>query len=69
MIGLDDSPDVLVMRICSGDAVIMDRESRWAWHSVPKILPETCPEYLVDWPTDGWMGRKRVNLNVRQMWD
>lgn len=57
------------MRIHSGDVVIMDRESRWAWHSVPKILGETCPEWLADWPADGWMGRKRVNLNIRQMWD
>ncbi|KAL0638807.1 hypothetical protein Q9L58_002235 [Maublancomyces gigas] len=69
VIGLDDSSEVLVMRIRSGDAVIMDRESRWAWHSVPKILAETCPGWLADWPADGWMGRKRVNLNVRQMWD
>lgn len=61
------------MRIQSGDAVIMDGESRWAWHSVPKIVAGSCPEWLVGWPQEeegvGWMGRKRVNLNVRQMWD
>lgn len=57
------------MRIRSGDAVVMDCESRWAWHSVPKILKGSCPEWLVNWPREGWMGGKRVNLNVRQMWD
>ncbi|KAJ4335859.1 hypothetical protein N0V87_005841 [Didymella glomerata] len=44
------------------------------------IVKGTCPEYLSDWPGNrdvkgefeawrGWMAGKRVNLNVRQMWD
>ncbi|KAF4543226.1 Alkylated DNA repair protein [Lasiodiplodia theobromae] len=47
------------------------------------IIPETCPEWLQDWPASsqnldadeayqqwkGWMRTKRVNLNVRQMWE
>ncbi|KAM5357802.1 hypothetical protein ACJZ2D_015892 [Fusarium nematophilum] len=49
-----------------------------AWHGVPKVLKETCPSYLEDWPARddgefdkwrGWMKNKRINLNVRQMKD
>lgn len=62
----------------------MSGESRFAWHGVPQIVKGTCPEYLEEWPAErdgdvgvrgefaewrGWMGGKRVNLNVRQMWD
>lgn len=66
------------IKLRSGDALLMSGESRYAWHGVPKVLPETCPEWLQDWPAvgkneerfaayKGWMKRKRVNLNVRQM--
>ncbi|KAL7268645.1 hypothetical protein RUND412_008722 [Rhizina undulata] len=73
----ETEPEVLILRIRSGDAILMDRESRWAWHSVPKIVAGSCPGWLEDWPADGdgkgrwkgWMKGKRVNLNVRQMWD
>lgn len=70
---------MLTLRLRSGSAVYMSGESRFAWHGVPQIVPETCPEYLADWPGGtsdgqfnewkGWMRGKRVNLNVRQMWD
>jgi DNA alkylation damage repair protein AlkB len=72
-----DSTDHVVVRLRSGDAVFMSKETRFAWHGVPKILPDTCPEYLSSWPAEagkyeewrGWMRNKRVNLNVRQMFD
>ncbi|KAF2269697.1 hypothetical protein CC78DRAFT_508257 [Lojkania enalia] len=69
---------VLTIRLKSGSAVYMSGPSRFAWHGVPQIVPGTCPEYLRDWPAGadgqfeewrGWMDGKRVNLNVRQMWD
>ncbi|KIW04261.1 alkylated DNA repair protein AlkB [Verruconis gallopava] len=66
---------MVAMRLRSGDAVYMDGASRYAWHGVPQIIPNTCPEWLRDWPGDqfqawrGWMASKRVNLNVRQIWD
>lgn len=72
---------IVTLRLRSGSAVYMSGESRFAWHGVPQIVGGTCPEYLIDWParTDGqislyeewrgWMRNKRVNLNVRQMWD
>ncbi|KAK4135025.1 hypothetical protein BT67DRAFT_462002 [Trichocladium antarcticum] len=67
----------LLLRLRSGDAVYMTEESRFAWHGVPRVLKGTCPGYLEDWPAEdgkyegwrGWMGNKRVNLNVRQMRD
>ncbi|RPB13654.1 hypothetical protein P167DRAFT_558337 [Morchella conica CCBAS932] len=66
---------VLVLRVHSGDVVVMGGASRWAWHSVPRVVAGSCPGYVAGWPGAGmgewagWMGGKRVNLNVRQMWD
>lgn len=71
------------MKIRSGDALLMGGESRWAWHSVPKILHTasgTNGDTIEGWPDtvdctagseiwSGWMKNRRVNLNVRQMWD
>lgn len=71
----DDGEGCEVIRLRSGDAVYMAGRSRFAWHGVPKVLPSTCPSWLQDWPGPdyeywrGWMGGKRVNLNVRQMND
>lgn len=79
--------NVLAVRLRSGDAVYMSGPSRFAWHGVPQIIPETCPELLQGWPAPstgspgvdsnenaydqwgGWMRTKRINLNVRQMWE
>lgn len=75
-------PPFAVIRLRSGDAVYMSEEARSAWHGVPKVLANTCPTYLQDWPVDteeqsggsspfetwrGWMKNKRINLNIRQM--
>ncbi|KAH7028022.1 uncharacterized protein B0I36DRAFT_247570 [Microdochium trichocladiopsis] len=65
----------LLLRLRSGDAIYMTKESRYAWHGVPKVLKDTCPDFLADWPAEGdrfqewrgWMKNKRINLNVRQM--
>ena len=80
----EEEERILVMRIKSGDVLLMGGESRWAWHSVPKIMPTdlgTSGDALEEWPGSedsgsginklwsGWMKNRRVNLNVRQMWD
>ncbi|OTA80856.1 hypothetical protein M434DRAFT_85951 [Hypoxylon sp. CO27-5] len=65
----------LLLRLRSGDAIYMTQESRYAWHGVPKVLKDTCPDFIADWPAEdgkfgewkGWMRNKRINLNVRQM--
>ena len=67
--------DYLLLRVRSGDAIYMTEEARIAWHGVPKVLKDTCPSYLEDWPAEdgkyedwrGWMKNKRLNLNIRQM--
>lgn len=80
IIGNEDGSQTTAIRLRSGDAVLMSGASRFAWHAVPRILPDTCPTWLRDWPaTDGhrpeyekwrgWMEKKRINLNVRQMTD
>jgi alkylated DNA repair protein alkB family protein 1 len=70
-----------VLRLKSGDAVYMSGASRFAWHGVPLIIPDTCPNELRSWPASpdvdrtgdtfehwrDWLSTKRVNLNVRQM--
>jgi len=71
--------EYLILRLRSGDAIYMTKESRFAWHGVPKVLKGTCPDYLEDWPAEaedgkyeewrGWMKNKRININVRQMRD
>lgn len=72
---------IVTLRLRSGSAVYMSGASRFAWHGVPQIVKGTCPDYLAHWPAGsgdeegqyeewrGWMAGKRVNLNVRQMWD
>jgi DNA alkylation damage repair protein AlkB len=65
----------VAIRLRSGDAVLMNGKSRYAWHGVPQIVKGTCPEWLKDWPGEqypewkGWMEGKRINLNVRQMFE
>ncbi|RKF54640.1 Alpha-ketoglutarate-dependent dioxygenase abh1 [Golovinomyces cichoracearum] len=64
-----------VLLLHSGDVLYMTQESRFAWHGVPMILENTCPEYLKNWPGDefptwkDWIKKKRINLNVRQILD
>ena len=77
MIADQNSSHLAVLRLRSGDAVLMTGESRFAWHGVPKVLAGTCPRSLQSWPQtsqsgkfgywSGWLGTKRINLNVRQM--
>lgn len=77
VIGNQDASDGLVIRLRSGDGVFMAEDTRFAWHGVPRILPDTCPSALESWPAEsdqfedwrGWMNNKRINLNVRQMND
>ncbi|KAL7800897.1 hypothetical protein V8C43DRAFT_179575 [Trichoderma afarasin] len=72
----EEKKKYLLLRLRSGDAIYMTKESRYAWHGVPKVMKGTCPDYLANWPAGedgeyeqwkGWMENKRINLNVRQM--
>ena len=46
----DKYPKPLIVRLRSGDAIYMFGEARFAWHGVPRIIPNTCPEWLRSWP-------------------
>ena len=92
LVGIEDGVKsiYLAVRLRSGDAVYMSGASRFAWHGIPRIIPDSCPSWLAAWPAvpalpatadqrgpsiDGyegwrdWMVSKRINLNVRQMFD
>ena len=45
-----ETEESFVVRLRSGDAVFMTGPARFAWHGVPQILPNTCPEWLRPWP-------------------
>lgn len=65
----------VTVRLRSGDVVYMSGPTRYAWHGVPQIVAGTCPDWLKEWPAPeyeawrGWMANKRINLNVRQMYE
>ena len=76
----DDASQAVAIQLHSGDAVVMTGEARYAWHAVPKVIPDTSPKYLADWPAtpasqgkyneyEGYMINKRINLNIRQMFE
>lgn len=77
VVGNQDGTDATTIRLRSGDALYMTGKSRFAWHGVAQILPNTCPHWLGEWPAvsnepqfnywRGWMYNKRINVNVRQM--
>ena len=53
-VGLDseesEEPKYVVIRLHSGDAVVMSGLARFAWHGVPQVIQNTCPGSLRDWP-------------------
>jgi hypothetical protein len=72
--------DIVVLRVRSGDVVQMAGETRWAWHAMPKVIAQTCPPWLEDWPVKsgtpeafekwrGYMKGKRLNISCRQVWE
>ena len=46
----DPNPRSIALRLHSGDAVYMSGGARFAWHGVPQIIPDTCPQWLRSWP-------------------
>lgn len=78
IVGNHDGTKTATIRLRSGDALYMTASSRYAWHGVPQIIPDTCPNWLAQWPAinkndidynnwRSWMYNKRINVNVRQM--
>lgn len=72
MPGVESSQQSHVMKLSSGDVVVMKDDARYFWHGVPKIVPGTSPSYLQNCPPGhpGWenyMDNRRLNINIRQM--
>ncbi|KAI9835880.1 MAG: hypothetical protein M1819_001778 [Sarea resinae] len=58
----------LTMRLRSGDAVYMSGQARFAWHGVPKIIANTCPDWLRDWPAPSREERGPSEGDVFEPW-
>jgi hypothetical protein len=69
---LEEYYDYHLIKLHSGDLLVMKDDARYAWHGVRKIIPDTCPDYLRDCFPDrpqwkDFMASRRININVRQM--
>lgn len=58
----DAETKTITLRIRSGDVLVLDGEARWAWHAMPKVLPNTCPDFMRDWPV-GSSGDVEIDLH------
>lgn len=72
--GPDRSTKPHAMFLRSGDFVIMSGACRKSFHGVPRILEDTCPEFLRsssnndEWELFGeFIEQARINVNVRQV--
>ncbi len=74
----NEIPCALYLR--SGDVLVMSKESRWALHAVARVIPETCPQSLLDaleknetcekdelQLIEDYIKCNRLNFNVRQV--
>jgi len=64
----DTAPDALFVR--SGDIIIMEGESRAAFHGVPRIIENSLPTHLQNEedPVLSFMHDLRINMNVRHVY-
>lgn len=81
----DDAPRTLAIKVKSGTCIHLENDARWAWHSMARCIPGTCPPYLAEWPVGtpgatpaeekmykkwkGYIATKRINVSCRQVWD
>lgn len=66
----NDVPEPILLE--SGDVVVLSGEARRAFHGVPRVFEGTCPQLLADshmltLKQRQFIARKRINLNVRQV--
>jgi alkylated DNA repair dioxygenase AlkB len=57
-----------VIRVRSGDVVVMAGPTRWCWHAMPKVLAGSCPEFLRDWPLKPGMNPKGAEAKAYKVW-
>ena len=64
-VAMNAEPHRLAIRLRSGDAVYMSGPSRYAWHAVPQIIPDTCPDWLKTWPASLEMPDSRGHASAQ----
>ena len=71
IVGLDsvkgEEPKCAVVRLHSGDAVVMSGPARFAWHGVPQVIRNSCPVSLGDWPAAA--GDKSINRVGKDLYE
>ena len=73
IVGLDPDenvkPEYVIVRLHSGDAIVMSGPARFAWHGVPQVIRNTCPASLCDWPAGANNGSTdRTGENPYEPW-
>lgn len=72
IVGLDseegEEPKWVVLRLHSGDAVVMSGTARFAWHGVPQVIRNSCPTSLGDWPAVAHESTIRVGKDPYEDW-
>ena len=59
----------LVLRLRSGDVVYMSDVVRYAWHGVPLVTPDTCPDELSRWPATSDLQRADKHSDTPDAWE
>lgn len=69
LLGTEDRAEKpIALHLKSGDLVIMSKGSRRSFHGVPRVIEETCPDYLDDGGILGdYIKHTRINVNIRQV--
>ena len=52
----------------SGDLIILSGESRLNYHSLPRVISNTCPLQFQDTKVQEYMSETRINVNIRQVY-
>lgn len=51
----------------SGDVIILSGESRLNFHSLPRVIANTCPLRFAEAELQEYMSDTRINVNIRQV--
>lgn len=67
----ETAPMAILIR--SGDVIMMHGETRYAFHSVPRMIENTTPDFILNNNDDEWKDEQeyitgaRINMNCRQV--
>ena len=57
-----------IIRVRSGDVIQMAGPTRWAWHAMPKVMANSCPDFLREWPLKAGMDPKDKETIAFRRW-